>query len=147
MGSSSFVFGARNQLQGSTMEIDGNRDVAGDTRSMLHSDFIDALRMSVLSTNMKHHGDGLGDELSEIILAARANVTTQGNNMVIYPIREYHASDADDEDSDHDQYLDMDSIENFEVSFTTRLRTLENSVVYEEDQPEERTPIAIITHK
>lgn len=60
--------------------------------------------------------------------------------MVVDPIKEYHASDVDGEGLDQDRYLAMDSVESSEVSFTTRLHTLENRMIYLEDQPKEGAP-------
>lgn len=110
----SFVFGDGNQMQEGAMEGAGSRDNLEATNFVLRSDPADVMRMTVGYSLVSTHGTGLGDELGQIILATRHQVISQAGNMEIDHIKEYHAYDADNEDSDQEQYLELDSVESSE---------------------------------
>lgn len=141
------VFGAGNQLQDQEVGGMGSTSIGGSRNHIMQFDIVDALHLTVVHSKGNSQGVGFGDELGKIILAATGQGASQVNNMVIDPLQEYYNYDAEDEGLDQEQYLDMDSVESSEVSFTTKLDTLNNSVIYLEDQPSEGAPLAVIKRK
>lgn len=100
--SSPFVFGEITQLQVVGLGTEVTGAITGDSGSVLQHETVDALRIAMLPSKLKQQGAMFGNELGKIILETLSNATTPRSSFVVDPMKEYQASDVDNEESDQD---------------------------------------------
>lgn len=113
-----FVFGAGQHLHPFASGGSGSGTEYGQKVFTCQSGMVDAVRMSVMSPGNQHQRVVPGSttvETGDIMLAPTTGNIELSGGLKVNPIKEYY------ENSDSDQYVDMESIENSEVSFTTKL--------------------------
>lgn len=109
-----------------------------------------AFRMIVGSGGTQQLSFNLGDNnrvMGDIILAPRDGLAEEKDKSIVDPLLEYHGSEENGEGTNNDNFEDMDSINSSEVSFTTKLQTLSQSVAFPKNQPSHDAPKAVLTRK